>query len=389
MYVHVSYEDLTKIKFARIHNVLVKYPIEIQLYLCQLLEARALDSSEPLRRALANYNLAFVYTEGISVRIDLAKAQELLAKAARLGLAAAQRAMISFCVERPSNIQKEEWLQWLKNTAIDGLPMSLKLLRTSEPSSYPTCKRLLNLKRLFRKSTDFLRDVEERDLSCGDNCLDWIKWEQSFLHFGAATGLLRLVKFILHRRPDLLNKQDDMGQTPLALTLQSGDAATVQYLIAQGVDCQRADADGVTPMHWATMLNGKGRKAIIYKLKEDGAHVDAWAKNAGIDGQIPRHLLGAPAINGTPLMWAVRLGDLDAVDALLEAGADPTCRPVNQNEWSPFEVACQLHESQIVERFLSKREVVEYNAPAATCTWSTFMSCPATILCSLRRLEMG
>jgi ankyrin repeat protein len=187
--------------------------------------------------------------------------------------------------------------------------------------------------------------------------LDWINWEKSFLHFAAATGSFDLVKSMLDRRPDLLDKQDDMGQTPLLLALQSGDLHTVQYLIAQGADCQKADVNGVTAMHWAAMLDGEERKTIIFKLREKCAPVDVGAKIISGHGQTPSHLLGAAAINGTPLMWAISLSDPDSVDALLEVGADPTCRPFSKDNSSPFEVACQLYEPQILKKFLSKPNV--------------------------------
>lgn len=262
-------------------------------------------------------------------------------------MAAAQRTIISSCRERPSNVQQEEWLEWLEDTATDGLPQSLKLLRTSNPSRYLASKKLLNLNRVYRNPAAALRHAKEAHLSSGVNCLDWINWEKSFLHFAAATGSFDLVKSMLDRRPDLLDKQDDMGQTPLLLALQSGDLHTVQYLIAQGADCRKWDVNTVTAMHWATMLDGEERKTVIFKLKERCAPVDVGAKIVCDHGQTPSHLIG------TPLMWAISLSDPDAVDALLEVGADPTCRPFGQDNGSPFEVACQLHESQILKKFLS------------------------------------
>jgi len=215
--------------------------------------------------------------------------------------------MISSCRERPSNVQQEEWLEWLEDTAMDGLPQSLKLLRSSNPSRYLASKKLLNLNRVYWNPAVALRHAKEAHLSSGVNCLDWINWEKSFLHFAAATGSFDLVKSMLDRRPDLLDKQDDMGQTPLLLALQSGDLHTVQYLIAQGADYRKWDVNTVTAMHWATMLDGEVRKTVMFKLKERCAPVDVGAKIVSDHGQTLRHLIGAAAINGTPLMWAISI----------------------------------------------------------------------------------
>ncbi len=89
----------------------------------------------------------------------------------------------------------------------------------------------------------------------------------------------------------------------LSELIQAGDRAAVQKLIQQRVDVNAADADGMTPLHWAVRANDVPMVSLLLKA---GASAKA-ATRTGI----------------TPLWLAVMNRNAEMTDVLLKAGADP------------------------------------------------------------------
>ena len=89
----------------------------------------------------------------------------------------------------------------------------------------------------------------------------------------------------------------------LSESVQAGDGAAVQKLIAQRVDVNVADAEGMTALHWAVRADDVSISALLLKAKA--------AANT-------------PTRNGiTPLWLAVMNRNAELTDILLKAGADP------------------------------------------------------------------
>lgn len=103
---------------------------------------------------------------------------------------------------------------------------------------------------------------------------------------------------------DAVNKR---GETALMVAAISGSAETVSLLIAKGAS---VDLEGWSPLHYAA---SNGRNQIVKLLIEAGADINARSPNGT-----------------TPMMMAVRRGNLTPYQTLLLAGADP--RMKNDND---------------------------------------------------------
>jgi len=96
--------------------------------------------------------------------------------------------------------------------------------------------------------------------------------------------------------------------------LEAGDSIKAKALLKY-IDLTASDARaGLTPLHWA-VLSGDGELAalVIERILEDAK---------GADNTQPALLDAYDARGFTPLMWAAGDGDLAALEALVQAGAD-------------------------------------------------------------------
>uniref|UniRef100_A0A0D3GXP6 Uncharacterized protein n=1 Tax=Oryza barthii TaxID=65489 RepID=A0A0D3GXP6_9ORYZ len=129
------------------------------------------------------------------------------------------------------------------------------------------------------------------------------------------------------------------GRTPLVFAVIGENAAIVKYLLDHGADPDKADDDGLTPLHSAA---GIGDCEMIEMLLAKGADIDPIADECGT----PLHLatkerqVGAMKVlldhNAdcnktymmfglypmTPLFQAVNASSVECVKLLVEAGAD-------------------------------------------------------------------
>jgi hypothetical protein len=141
-------------------------------------------------------------------------------------------------------------------------------------------------------------------------------------------------------------KREGPASTPLARAAQTGDAATVRSLIAQGADVNARDAEGYTPLAYAAR---SGDTDTIKQLLD--AKADPNARDCNSFGWTPvinamhrynddaaRLLVERGAdVNArsgdckerkiedglTPLMYAAKFDEAEMVKFLLEHGADP------------------------------------------------------------------
>jgi uncharacterized protein len=91
--------------------------------------------------------------------------------------------------------------------------------------------------------------------------------------------------------------------TPVADAAQAGDLATVRSQLQQKTDANRAQADGMTALHWAAT---NGDLAMTQLLLNAGANPSAQTRLGAI----------------TPLFIAAKNGSAPLMEALLKAGAD-------------------------------------------------------------------
>ncbi|WP_369192586.1 ankyrin repeat domain-containing protein [Streptomyces sp. R08] len=104
--------------------------------------------------------------------------------------------------------------------------------------------------------------------------------------------------------------------------IQAGDAVAVRALLGAGVDPERSDGEGTTPLY-AAAVNGEA--VIVGLLLLAGASPDVESRGVGAEG--------------TALCAAACWGHAGTVRELLAHGADPNLREDGGIGWSPLEWA--------------------------------------------------
>lgn len=99
------------------------------------------------------------------------------------------------------------------------------------------------------------------------------------------------------------NAQDE---SPLMMAALKGNLEAVKALLARDADVNKT---GWAPLHYAASAGSRLHVAIIALLLENHAYIDATSPNGT-----------------TPLMMAAQYGSNEAVQLLLDEGADPTLK---------------------------------------------------------------
>ena len=99
------------------------------------------------------------------------------------------------------------------------------------------------------------------------------------------------------------NAQDE---SPLMMAALKGNLEAVMALLARDADVNKT---GWAPLHYAASAGSRQHVAIIALLLENHAYIDATSPNGT-----------------TPLMMAAQYGSNEAVQLLLDEGADPTLK---------------------------------------------------------------
>lgn len=133
------------------------------------------------------------------------------------------------------------------------------------------------------------------------------------------------------------NTSDERGNTGLLLSVREGSFEVAEVLLAaRGIDVDRANAVGETPLMMAAL---RGHAAWVEKLLERGAVLNrpGWTPlHYAASGPQPKVLamllergaqVDAKSANGTtPLMMAAGYGAIDGAEMLLKRGADARTR---------------------------------------------------------------
>ena len=143
------------------------------------------------------------------------------------------------------------------------------------------------------------------------------------------------------------------GETPLMTASRTGSAEALRVLLAHGADVHaREERRGQTALMWAASHNNA---AAIQVLVEAGADLHARAKGPKIKPSRTGYRYGQrrPRVDeATPFLFAVRQGNLNAVQTLAELGANVNDTLVD--ETSALVVAIASAHWQLADYLLGK-----------------------------------
>ncbi len=139
------------------------------------------------------------------------------------------------------------------------------------------------------------------------------------LWLAAVNGSPKVVALLLRAGADP-NTAMAGGETVAMTAARAGTADALKALVEAGANVNAADARGQTALMWAAARNNA---AAIRALVDGGADLKVRTNNPAPGGGRGNSVFNSPPPTGfTALMFAARAGSLDAVRALLDAGAD-------------------------------------------------------------------
>ncbi|OLE85258.1 MAG: hypothetical protein AUF76_01290 [Acidobacteria bacterium 13_1_20CM_2_65_9] len=164
---------------------------------------------------------------------------------------------------------------------------------------------------------------------------------QTALMWAAAAGQGPVVQTLIDHKADI-HARSNGGTTPFMFAVRKGDMASVQALLAAGVDVNEKRPDLATPLLGQTALMWAAaaaqgpvvqtlidRKADIHARSNGGTTPFMFAVRKGDMGSVQALLTAGVDVNekrpdlATPLLLAIINGHEDLVDLLLDTGADP------------------------------------------------------------------
>ena len=182
----------------------------------------------------------------------------------------------------------------------------------------------------------------------------------SALHKAVLWGGIDSVNSVLTSDPLLIEKEDNLGKTPLQWAARRGDEDIVRYLLAQKADCNHRGCHGATPLHSAV---ASGRSGCVKMLLRAGANPSAtnWYRGTALHyATLPTSsslsanasslevLLDAGCdINAiwledtTPLHQAIQYRPPEMAEALISRGADISAKQTNGS--NALSIAVQKH----------------------------------------------
>jgi len=134
------------------------------------------------------------------------------------------------------------------------------------------------------------------------------------LIYAIRKGKIEVIKALIKHGADI-NRKTNFGSTPLITALFEKNDTIVKYLLNHGVDINERSNDNSTPLHYAIDLlirNENESMAVVDFLLEKGANLKI--KNKSGD---------------TPLLLAIKTGNIELIERLLREGAilDPELPP--------------------------------------------------------------
>ena len=194
----------------------------------------------------------------------------------------------------------------------------------------------------------------------------------------ARKGDAAAVRALITQQPASVNAADADGTTPLHWATDLDDLATAQMLIRAGANAKAANRYGVTPLYSAAV---HGNAAMLELLIKAGAEIDrplpegetalmTAARTGKVDAM--RVLIAHGAnVNArekwkqqTALMWAAHEGNAEAVKLLVEAGAKVGDRSLSG--WTPLLFAARQGQIATIDALVAGGANVNDTLPDGT-----------------------
>ena len=224
--------------------------------------------------------------------------------------------------------QPAEIKDWnLLHSAAAGGDASISRLDVNSKDSLGTTPLMLAAAKGKKQAVDFL-------LSKGADPSLRTLIGRNLLHAAVEGGDVSIVETVLSLDiPVTVNSIDEHGHTPLMIAANSNNLETLEFLLRNGADPFLKDEKGRNVLH-ISVRHDDGCTDVIERLLSFGMDIDS-RDDKGY----------------TPLMDAVALANVQAVNYLLEKGADPTLTA--NNGWSLLHFACQGGNTTIIKKILS------------------------------------
>lgn len=141
----------------------------------------------------------------------------------------------------------------------------------------------------------------------------------------ARSGTVTEVQSLMKQDPDIINRTNDHGFSPLILACYRGNVEVAKFLIDHVKNVNYKSQEGTA----LAGLSVKYNKDLVERLLQ---------KNA--DPNI------ADATGATPLFWAVKFGNKELIELLLKHKADKSIK--DAQGMTPFEYALQTNNKDII-----------------------------------------
>lgn len=185
------------------------------------------------------------------------------------------------------------------------------------------------------------------------------------LHFAAFNGDLEMMRMLFEFRPNLQLKNYD-GNTPMIMAAKGHQNDAIKLLVDAGADVNFRASTGATAAHFAASMGYVDTVRYLVKLGADTMHENCetgtllhWAAHSGDIDCIGAMLYefnipvdAKDAHGGTALFTALFMKKVEAVEFLLEHGADPQIT-IEGDRSTPLHVAVEHGNSECVKLLLS------------------------------------
>lgn len=154
-------------------------------------------------------------------------------------------------------------------------------------------------------------------------------------------GLKELMVSLLHPKAELNVGVMDKRRSFLHMASEFGHLEVAAELLRRKADVNYADADGMTPLHFAAR-NDRG--CIVKLLLDYGANIEAKSNNSE-----------------TPLFLAVHCCSYQSITLLLNSGADVNCP--DSSLMSPLHIAAEFEQEMLVQLLLQYDADIDAKIP--------------------------